>query len=125
MYFRRKVLSPVKKLSNIFPFSFSKKKMNVQSVCHLFEILFHVLKMLEEENHLDYCYCNEKKTQCWLCKFSEYVKYNNLKNHLLRYRQNESQMLDIAEKFWFYIKKIKKEAKQLNVDSIKFYNFTD
>ena len=35
--------------------------MNVQSVCHLFEILFHVLKMLEEENHLDYCYCNEKK----------------------------------------------------------------
>ena len=34
-------------------------------------------------------------------------------------------MLDIAEKFWFYIKKIKKEAKQLNVDEIKFYNFSD
>ena len=97
-----------------------------ESVFHLFEILFHVLKMLDEKNHLDYCYCNEKKkTQCWLCKFSEYVKYNNLKNHLLRYRQNESQMLDIAEKFWFYIKKIKEEAKQLNVDEIKFYNFSD
>ena len=97
-----------------------------ESVFHLFEILFHILKMLEEEeNHLDYCYCNEKKTQCWLSKFSEYVKYNNLKNHLLRYQKNESQMLDIAEKFWFHIKKIKKEAKQLNVDEIKFYNFSD
>ena len=80
--------------------------------------------MLNAQNHLDYCYCNEKKPQCWLCKFSEYVKYNDLKNELLCYRENEYKMLDLANKFWFYIRKIKKDVEQLEANEIvlNFFN---
>ena len=66
------------------------------------------------QNHLDYCYCNQKKNQCWLCKFAEYVKYNDFKNELLRYRENEYRMLNVTDKFWFYIRKIKKDIKELD-----------
>ena len=93
------------------------------SVFDLFKILYNIYKMLNAENHLDYCYCNEKKTQCWLCKFSEYIKYNNLKNHLLCYRENECKMLNLADKFWFYIRKIKKDVEQLNTNEIIALNF--
>ena len=94
-----------------------------ESVFDLFKILYHIYKMLNAQNHLDYCYCNEKKTQCWLCKFIEYVKYNDLKNELLRYRENEYRMLNLADKFWFYIRKIKRDVEQLNTNEIIALNF--
>ena len=82
-----------------------------------------IYKMLNAQNHLDYCYCNQKKPQCWLCKFDEYVKYNDFKNELLRYRENEYRMLNLADKFWFYIRKIKRDVEQLNANEIIALNF--
>ena len=93
-----------------------------KTVFDLFKILYNICKMLNEQNYLDYCYCNQKKSQCWVCKFSDYIKYNNLKNQLLRYRENESKMLDLADKFWFYIRKIKKDVEQFNVIGLNFFD---
>ena len=80
-----------------------------ETVVGLFKILYNVCKMLNAEQHFDYCYCNLTKNQCWLCKFRVYVKFNDIKENLLRYRENEDRLLDIAYKFSFYIKKIKKD----------------
>ena len=96
-----------------------------ETVFDLFKNLYNICKMFNAENHLDYCYCNEKKNQCWLCKFAECVKYNEFENHLLRYREHENRLLDIAEKFWFYIRKIKRdiERKDTNEKSpLEFFN---
>ena len=81
--------------------------------------------MINAQKHLDYCYCNQRKSQCWLCKFAEYVKYNDFKNELLRYRENEYRMLNIAGKVWFYIKKIRKDIKELDPNekiALDFFN---
>ena len=94
-----------------------------KSVFDLFKILYNIYKMLNAQNHLDYCYCNQKKPQCWLCKFDEYVKYNDFKNELLRYGENEYRMLNLADKFWFYIRKIKRDVEQLNTNEIIALNF--
>ena len=39
------------------------------------------------------------------------------------YRENECRMLDLADKFWFYIRKIKKDVEQLNTNKIIALNF--
>ena len=83
-----------------------------KTVFDLFKILYSICKMLNTQKHFDYCYCNEGKTQCWLCKFGEYVKNNDVKNDLLRYRQQEDRLLDIADNFWFYIRKIRKDMRE-------------
>ena len=96
-----------------------------ETVFDLFKILYNIYKMLNAQKHLDYCYCNQRKSQCWLCKLGEYVKYNDFKNELLRYRKNEYRMLNIADKFWFYIRKIKKDMKELHDDdklALDFFN---
>ena len=94
------------------------------SVLDLFQQLYNINKMFNAEQHLDYCYCNEKKTQCWLCKFSEYVKYNEFGDHLLRFRENEYRLLNVAEKFWFYISKIKRDIEREETDErcLEFFN---
>ena len=96
-----------------------------KTVFDLFKILYNIYKMLNAQKHLDYCYCNQRKSQCWLCKFGEYVKYNDFKNELLRYRENEYRMLNIADKFWFYIRKIRKDMKELDPNekiALDFFN---
>ena len=87
-----------------------------ETVFDLFKIFYNIYKMLNAQKHLDYCYCNQRKSQYWLWKLGEYVKYNDFKNELLRYRKNEYRMLNIADKFWFYIRKIKKGMKELHDD---------
>ena len=60
-----------------------------------------------------------------MCKFAEYVKYNDFKNELLRYRENEYRMLNVTDKFWFYIRKIKKDIKELDPNekiALDFFN---
>ena len=60
-----------------------------------------------------------------MCKLAEYVKYNDFKNELLRYRENKYRMLNIADKFWFYIRKIKEDVEQLDANekiALKFFN---
>ena len=81
--------------------------------------------MFNAQNHLDYYYCNQNKNQCWLCKFAKYVKYNEFENDLLRYRENENKMLNAAEKFWFYIRKIKRDTEQQDTNekiALEFFN---
>ena len=96
-----------------------------ETVFDLFKILYNIYKMSNAQKHLDYCYCNQRKSQCWLCKFAEYIKFNNFGNELLRYRQNEYRLLNLADKVWFYIKKIRKDMKELHDDdklALDFFN---
>ena len=83
------------------------------TVRELFKILYNIAKMLNAEQYFDYCYCNLTRTQCWLCKFSGYVKFNDVKTDLLRYRKNENELVDIACGFLFYLKKIKTDKVDL------------
>ena len=96
-----------------------------ETVFDLFKILYNIYKMSNAQKHLDYCYCNQRKSQCWLCKFAEYIKFNNFGNELLRYRQNEYRLLNLADKVWFYIRKIRKDMKELHDDdklALDFFN---
>ena len=60
-----------------------------------------------------------------MCKFSEYVKYNNFKNQLLRYRENKHELLNIADKVWFYIRKIKKDMREVSPNEKIALDFFD
>ena len=96
-----------------------------KNVLDLFKIMYNIYKMVNAQKHLDYCYCNQKKSQCWLCKFSEYVKYNNFKNQSLRYRENKHELLNIADKVWFYIRKIKKDMREVSPNEKIALDFFD
>ena len=103
----------------------TKEFVKYETVFDLFKILHNIYKMSNAQKHLDYCYCNQRKSQCWLCKFAEYIKFNNFGNELLRYRQNEYRLLNLADKVWFYINKIRKDMKELHDDdklALDFFN---
>ena len=78
-----------------------------ENVFDLFKKLYNNCKMLYSDEHLNYCYCNELKRKCELCHLAEYVKGAEFHNLLLRYRDNEERLLNLAEQYWFYINKIK------------------
>lgn len=84
-----------------------------ETVFGLFKILYNICKMLNADKHFEYCYCNLSKNQCWLCSFAKYVRNNHIKNDLLRYREEEDRLLDIAYKFRFFTVKIQNEMKKL------------
>ena len=74
--------------------------------------------MLVADQHFDNCYCNITKHQCWLCNLSDYVRHSDIKNDVLRYRKQENDLLDIAYRFLYYIKRIKKD--KLDFEDEKF-----
>ena len=89
----------------------------------LFKIVYNLCKMVNSGKHFDYCYCNEKKSKCWLCKFGQYIKYNHLENDLLLYREDECKLLNISDKIWFYIRKVKKDVKELTSNyALEFFH---
>ena len=80
-------------------------------------------KMVNFGKHFDYCYCNEKKSECWLCKLGQFVKYNYLQNDLLLYCENKCELLAIADKIWFYIRKVQKDVKELTSNhALEFFD---
>lgn len=95
-----------------------EKLLRYKSVFELFKKLFNLCKMLVADQHFDNCYCNITKHQCWLCNLSDYVRHSDIKNDVLRYRKQENDLLDIAYRFLYYIKRIKKD--KLDFEDEKF-----
>ena len=95
-----------------------EKLLKYKSVSDLFKKLYNFCKMLTADQHFDNCYCNLTKHQCWLCHLCDYVRHSNIKTDLLRYRKQENSLIDIAYRFLYYIKRIKKD--KLNYDDEKF-----
>ena len=95
-----------------------EKLLQYKSVFELFKKLFNLCKMLMADQHFDNCYCNITKHQCWLCNLSDYVRHSDIKNDLLRYRKQENDLVDIAYRFLYYIKRIKKD--KLDFEDEKF-----
>ena len=75
----------------------------------LFKILMNLCNLLMKDEHYDNCYCNITFKQCWLCNLVDYVRLNKIKDELLRNKQCEDHLLDIAYRFLFYIKRIKND----------------
>lgn len=84
-----------------------EKLLKYQSVRDLFKKLYNLCKMLTADQHYDNCYCNLTINQCWLCNLSDYVRHNDIKDDLLRYRKQEDCLIDIAYKLLYYVKRIK------------------
>ena len=87
-----------------------------ETVLELFKSLYKFCKMLQARQHLKYCYCNCIPEKCHLCKFSDFVIYYRVQDSLLFYREDEDKLLEIVDKFHFYIKLIKTEMKRYPVE---------
>ena len=86
-----------------------EKLLRYKSVFELFKKLYNLCKMLMVDQHFDYCYCNITNHQCWLCNLSDYVRHLDIQSDLLRYRKQENELIDIAYRFLYYIKRIKRD----------------
>ena len=89
-----------------------KNLLQYESVSELFRSLYNFCKMLKARQHMDYCYCNCVPEQCHLCKFSDFIIHYNIQDSLIYYREKEERLLEIVNRFHFYIKKIKTEMKR-------------
>ena len=65
--------------------------------------------------YFDHCYCDQLKSKCQICKFVEYVKYNNFQSELENY-----ELLNIVSKVWVLIQEIKQDMKKLNKTDLDF-----
>ena len=94
-----------------------------ETVFDLFKSLYNFCKMLKAKEHFEYCYCNCVPDKCLLCKFSDFVIYYNMQDSLLFYRENEERLLEIVDRFHFYIKSIKTEMKRYPIedDPLNFF----
>ena len=99
-------------------FVMGEKILEYKDASDLFKKLYNFSKMLTADQHFDNCYCNLTKNQCWLCHLCDYVRHSNIKNDLIRYRKQEDSLLDIAYRFLYYIKRIRKD--KLENDDEKF-----
>ena len=86
-----------------------EKSLHYKSVFELFKKLYNLCKMLIHDQHFDNCYCNITKHQCWLCNLADYVRHNDIQSDLLRYRKQENELIDIAYRFLYYIKRIRRD----------------
>ena len=79
--------------------------------------------MLKFKQHLEYCYCNCTPEKCHLCLFSDFIIQYNIQDGLLFYRNNEKELLEIVQKFLFYIDKIKIAMKRypIGYDVLAFF----
>ena len=96
-----------------------------ETVFELFKSLYNFCKMLQANQHLEYCYCNSVPHNCWLCKFSDFVIYYNVKDNLLFYRENEERLLEIVNRFHFYIKHITSDKKHYKIEDDPLQFFTN
>ena len=95
-----------------------EKILKYKDASDLFKKLYNFSKMLTADQHFDHCYCNLTKNQCWLCHLCDYVRHSDIKNDLIRYRKQEDSLIDIAYRFLYYIKRIKKD--KLHDDDEKY-----
>ena len=99
-------------------FVMSEELLKYKNASDLFKKLYNFSKMLTADQHFDHCYCNLTKNQCWLCHLCDYVRHSDIKNDLIRYRKQEDSLIDIAYRFLYYIKRIKKD--KLHDDDEKY-----
>ena len=94
-----------------------------ETVFELFKSLYNFCKMLQAKQHFEYCYCNCVPDKCSLCKFSDFVIYYNIQDSLLYYREKEERLLEIVDRFHFYIKRIKTEIERypIEYDPLEFF----
>lgn len=95
-----------------------------ETVFELFKSLYNFCKMFQASDHLEYCYCNSIPGECWLCKFADFITYNDVKNDLF-YRENEERLLDIVTRFQFYIKHITTDIKRYKIEDDPLQFFTN
>ena len=100
-----------------------KDLLQYDSVYELFKSLYNFCKMLKFRQQMDYCYCNCVPEKCHLCQFSDFVIHYNIQDSLLYYRNNEQRLLEIVDRFHFYIERIKTEMKRYPVgyDPLEFF----
>ena len=100
-----------------------KNLLEYDSVYELFKSLYNFCKMLKFKQHLEYCYCNCTPEKCHLCLFSDFIIQYNIQDGLLFYRNNEKELLEIVQKFLFYIDKIKIAMKRypIGYDVLAFF----
>ena len=100
-----------------------KNLLQYESVYELFKSLYNFSKMLKFRQHMDYCYCNCVTEKCHLCKFSDFVIHYNIEHSLIYYREKEERLLEIVDRFHFYIKRIKGEMKRypIGYDPLEFF----
>ena len=94
------------------------------TVFDLFKSLYNFCKMLKSCQHFEYCYCSCLPYRCSLCRFSDFVIDCNIQDKLLSYRENEERLLDMVDKFHFYIKHIKIEIRRYQIDTDPLQFFT-
>ena len=99
-------------------FVMSEKLLKYKNASDLFEKLYNIFKMLTTDQHFDNCYCNLTKNQCQLCHLCDYVRHSDIGNDLLRYRKQEDSLIDIAYRFLYYIKRIRRD--KLHDDDEKY-----
>ena len=97
----------------------TERLLRYRSLNGLFKHLTNLCKLLMTDQFFDNCYCNLTFQQCWLCNLSDFVRNNKIKDNLKRYEKQEDNLIDIAYKFLFYIKKIRKEH-HLNYNDKKY-----
>ena len=84
----------------------------------LFKELYNICKITEADGHFYYCYCNNKASECYLCKFSNFIYHNKIDEFVLVNRNNKEKLLELVDKVWYYVRKIRKE----DTDALDFFN---
>ena len=92
-------------------FVMKERLLKFKTLNGLFNVLLNLCNLLMADKHYDNCYCNVVYKQCELCNFANYVRYNKIKDELLRNKQCEDYLFDIAYRLLFYIKRIKNDHK--------------
>ena len=84
---------------------FKFKKLN-----GLFKVMVNLCQLLKAERYLDYCYCNLKWKQCWLCNLAMFANRNKLLDDVLANKDCENVLINIAYRLLFYIKRAKNDG---------------
>ena len=90
-------------------FVLKEENLKFRTTNGLFKILLNLCMLLLEDEHFDNCYCNLSRYQCWMCNLADFVRRNKIKNDIIKYKKKENELIEIAYRILFYIKKIKKE----------------
>ena len=91
-----------------------EKSLRFKTTNGLFKILMNLCNLLMEDKHFDNCYCNISNYQCWLCNLADFVRRHKIKNDVMKFEKNKHELIEIAFRMLFYIKKIKREKMTLD-----------
>ena len=76
----------------------------------LLKRLVNLLQLLRAERYLDHCYCNLTFKQCWLCNLAMFANRNKILDDVLRNKNSQDVLIDIAFRLLFYIKRTRNDG---------------